>query len=55
MDGIFVITRDELVAYAETNRGWSSVMSMNPRTGDHVSGWARSDRLKQTGTIGPKH
>src|ERR1700744_1280756 len=30
MDGVFVIQKDELVAYAETSDGWSSVMYMNP-------------------------
>jgi hypothetical protein len=51
---VFVIPRDELIAYAETGDGWSSVMYMNPKTGDSVSGWVRSARLKLTGTVGPK-
>ena len=54
MSGVFVIPKDELVAYAETDDGWSQVMYMNPRTGNTVSGWVRSARLKQTGTVGPK-
>jgi hypothetical protein len=54
MNGIFVIPKDELVAYAQTDDGWSSVMYVNPRTGNDVSGWVRSDRLKATGTVGPK-
>ena len=54
MDGIFVIPRDELISYAETSDGWTSVMYVNPRTGKDVSGWVRSERLKQTGTMGPK-
>ena len=54
IDGIFVIPRDKLVAYAEASDGWSSVMYMNPKTGNIVSGWVRSARLKQTGTMGPK-
>jgi len=54
MSGIFVVPKDELVAYAATDDGWSQVMYMNPRTGDTVSGWVRSARLKQTGTMGPK-
>jgi hypothetical protein len=54
MSGVFVIPKDELVAYAATDDGWSQVMYMNPRTGDTVSGWVRSARLKQTGTMGPK-
>ncbi|WP_249137484.1 hypothetical protein [Bradyrhizobium tropiciagri] len=52
--GVFVIPNDELVAYAQTNDGWSSVMYLNPRGGDDVSGWVRSARLKATGTVGPK-
>ena len=52
--GVFVIPGDRLVAYAQTNDGWSSVMYLNPRTGNDVSGWVRSVRLKQTGTVGPK-
>jgi len=54
MKGIFVIPRDELIVYARTGDGWSSVMYMNPRTTDSVSGWVRSERLKQTGTVAPK-
>jgi hypothetical protein len=54
MNGVFVVPRDELIAYGETNDGWSSVMYVNPRTGNNVSGWVRSERLKQTGTVGPK-
>ena len=54
MDGVFVIPRDFLVAYARTDSGWSSVMYVNPRTGADVSGWVRSDRLKVTGTMGPR-
>jgi hypothetical protein len=53
MKGIFVIPKDQLIAYAESDDGWSSVMYQNPRNGDHVSGWVRSSRLKQTGTVGP--
>jgi hypothetical protein len=54
MNGVFVIAKDELVAYAQTDDGWSSVMYVNPRTGADVSGWVRSERLKATGTVGPK-
>jgi hypothetical protein len=54
MKGVFVIPRDELIAYAETDDGWSSVMYVNPKTGADVSGWVRSARLKPTGTVGPK-
>jgi hypothetical protein len=54
MEGVFVIPKDELVAYAQTSDGWSQVMYINPRTGNDVSGWVRSSRLKVTGTMGPK-
>lgn len=54
MSGIFVIPRDQLVIYAQTDDGWSSVMYVNPRTGKDVSGWVRSGRLKETGTVGPR-
>jgi hypothetical protein len=54
MNGVFVIPKDELVAYAMTSDGWWSVMYLNPKTGNDVSGWVRSARLKQTGTVGPK-
>jgi hypothetical protein len=54
LSGVFVIPNDQLVAYAQTNDGWSSVMYVNPRTGNDVSGWVRSARLKAIGTVGPK-
>jgi hypothetical protein len=54
MNGVFVIPNDKLVAYAQTDDGWMSVMYVNPRTGADVSGWVRSERLKATGTMGPK-
>ncbi len=54
MDGVFVIPKDRLIAYAETDDGWSSVMYVNPKTGNDVSGWVRSARLKKTGTVGPR-
>ena len=52
--GVFVIPGDELVAYAETDDGWTSVMYLNPKTGNDFSGWVRSERLKATGTEGPQ-
>ena len=55
IDGVFVIPKDFLVAYARTDSGWTSVMYINPRTGADVSGWVRSERLKVTGTMGPKY
>jgi hypothetical protein len=54
MHGVFVIPEDELIAYGQSDDGWSSVMYTNSRTGDHVSGWVRSVRLKETGAVGPK-
>jgi hypothetical protein len=52
MAGVFVIPKDELITYAQSSDGWSSVMYSNPKTGSDVSGWVRSSRLKQTGTVG---
>ncbi len=54
INGVFVIPKDELITYAQTRDGWSSVMYTNPRSGNNVSGWVRSARLKETGTVGPK-
>jgi hypothetical protein len=54
MTGVFVIPKDWLIEYALTDDGWSSVMYNNPRTNDVASGWVRTDRLKVTGTVGPK-
>lgn len=53
MNGVFVIPRDQLIVYAQTGGGWSSVMYVNPKTGGDASGWVRSSRLKMTGTVGP--
>jgi hypothetical protein len=52
MTGVFVIPRDQLITYAQSNDGWSSVMYSNPKTGNNVSGWVKSSRLKETGTVG---
>jgi hypothetical protein len=52
LPGVFVIPKDELIAYAQSNDGWSSVMYLSPKTGSAVSGWVRSSRLKATGTVG---
>jgi hypothetical protein len=54
MPGVFVIPSDRLIAYALSDNGWSSVTYSNPRTGNVASGWVRSERLKSTGTVGPK-
>ena len=53
MDGVFVIPSDDLIEYARTDDGWSSVMYFNAKTGDDVEGWVRSARLKMGGTMGP--
>ena len=53
MAGVLVaIPKDELITYAQSSDGWSSVMYSNPKSGSDVSGWVRSSRLKQTGTVG---
>lgn len=54
MKSVFVIPKDQLISYAQTDDGWTSVMYLNPGTGDDVLGWVRSKRLRQTGTIAPK-
>jgi hypothetical protein len=54
MNGIFVVPKDEMMSYAQTKSGWSSVMYTNPRTGNNVQGWVQSSRLKETGTLGPR-
>ncbi|MCX7309345.1 MAG: hypothetical protein NTZ72_15955 [Afipia sp.] len=53
MSGVFVIPKDQLIAYAQTDDGWTSVMYTNPRTNAVVNGWVKSARLKATGTVGP--
>ena len=54
MPGVFVIPRDQLITYARSDDGWSSVMYSNPKTGNIASGWVRSERLRVMGTVGPK-
>ena len=49
----FVVPKDEVVVYAKTNDGWSSVAYFGGKTANDVSGWVRSARLKTTGTMGP--
>jgi hypothetical protein len=53
VSGTFVVPKDEVVVYAETNDGWSSVAYFGGKTANDVSGWVRSARLKTTGTMGP--
>lgn len=50
MNGVFVIPGDNLVAYAQTRDGWTSVTYFG---GSSPSGWVRSERLRTTGTMGP--
>jgi hypothetical protein len=54
MEGVFVVPKDEVIAYAETADGWTSVMYVNPNTNRDVQGWVRSKRLKIKGTIAPR-
>lgn len=54
MTGVFVIPKDQLIAYAQSDEGWSSVMYTNPRTGNVITGWVKASRLKETGTVGPR-
>jgi len=42
MAGVFVIPRDELIAYAQTDDGWSSVMYQIPEQA--IMSWVGSDR-----------
>ena len=53
MKDVFVIPKDALITYAQSG-GWSSVIYSHPATGDTVSGWVKSSRLKKTGTVGPR-
>lgn len=52
MDGVFVVPKDELVEYARTDDGWSSVIYFSSK-GD-AEGWVRSGRLKIIGAVAPK-
>jgi hypothetical protein len=52
MKGVFVIPNDSLVAYGQTDDGWTSVMYIK---GNYDLGWVRSSRLKTTGTIAPSY
>ena len=51
---VFVVPSDELIAYTEY-KGWYFVMYVNPKTGKDYDGWVESNRLKFTGTMGPKN
>jgi hypothetical protein len=52
--GVFVIPKDEVVAYVQTDDGWTSVMYFG-NGGSDASGWVRSNLLKFTGTVGPSY
>jgi hypothetical protein len=53
MKGIFILPHEQLTAYG-TYLGFTSVMYMNPKTGNDVEGWIKSSRVKYTGYgIGP--
>ncbi len=52
MKDVFVIPKDQLITYAQSSNGWSSVMYSNAKTGNTVSGLVKSSRLKNTGTVG---
>ena len=54
LKGVFALPKDKLLTNAQTSDGWSSVTYANPETGDNVSGWVRTSRLKEPGTVGPK-
>lgn len=53
MRGVLVIPKEHLVAYAESDDGWTSVMYSGVEGGG-VTGWVRSSRLTSTGTMGPR-
>jgi hypothetical protein len=52
MKGVFIIPNDSVIAYGQTDDGWTSVMYMK---GNYDQGWVRSSRLKVTGTMGPSY
>jgi hypothetical protein len=54
IEGTFIVPGDEVIAYAETDDGWTSVTYFSKRAGSDLSGWVRSNRLKTTGTIAPE-
>jgi hypothetical protein len=50
--GAFVNPDDKVIAHAQTTDGWTSVVYADPKTGENVSGWVISKRLKEIGTAG---
>jgi len=49
----FVIPGDSLVLYSDY-KGWYNVGFFNAKTGKDALGWVRPERLKYSGTLGPK-
>ncbi len=49
MPGVFVIPGQTVIAYSEY-KDYTSVMYINQKTNDSVTGWVLSARLKATGT-----
>jgi hypothetical protein len=49
---IFVIPGDRLTAYSEF-QGYTSVMYLNPKSGETFNGWVESKRLEFAGTVAP--
>ncbi|MFZ3180734.1 MAG: hypothetical protein WA156_11100 [Methylocystis silviterrae] len=54
MKGVFVVPGDNLISYAQTDDGWVSVMYVSPKSADTATGWVRGNRLRDTGTMGPR-
>ena len=52
--GVFAVPKDKLLTQAQTDDGWSSVTYTDPKTGDAVSGWVRTARLKEPSAAGSK-
>ena len=52
--GVFVVSKDELIAYVEY-KGYTAVMYTGGKNGEQPTGWVLSSRLQATGTgISPK-
>ena len=54
MKGVFAVPKDKLITQAQTDDGWSSVTYTDPKTGDKLSGWVRTARLKEPTAGGSK-
>jgi hypothetical protein len=53
MKGVFILPHEDLTGYG-TYGDFTSVMYMNPKTGEDTEGWVKSSRVKYTGYgIGP--